>query len=73
MSALRKPATRGNDHSFLAGHPAPGVRADRLEKGAPDPAETSRPLTGTILTRTKQVAPLLFAQLKTLLSSLHIP
>ncbi len=31
VSALRKLATLGNDHSFLASHPAPGKRADRLE------------------------------------------
>ncbi|MFA7348415.1 MAG: M48 family metallopeptidase [Desulfurivibrionaceae bacterium] len=73
VSALRKLAALGNDHSFLASHPAPGVRADRLEKGAPDPAQTSHSLTDTILTRIRQVAPLLFAQLKALLSSLRIP
>lgn len=31
VSALRKLATLGNDHSFLSSHPAPGKRADRLE------------------------------------------
>ena len=35
VSALRKLATLGNDHSFLSNHPAPGKRADRLE-GKPD-------------------------------------
>jgi putative metalloprotease len=73
VSALRKLATLGNDHSFLASHPAPGVRAGRLEKDGPDPAETSQPLATTILTRIRQVAPLLLAQLKALLSSLNIP
>lgn len=31
VSALRKLATLGNDHSFLASHPAPGDRADRIQ------------------------------------------
>ena len=32
ISALRKLATLGNDHSFLSSHPAPAERADRLKK-----------------------------------------
>ncbi len=32
ISALNKLATLGNNHSFLSSHPAPGVRAERLEK-----------------------------------------
>jgi putative metalloprotease len=35
VSALRKLAALGNDHSFLSSHPAPGKRADRLA-GKPD-------------------------------------
>ncbi|MBC8317281.1 MAG: M48 family metallopeptidase [Desulfobulbaceae bacterium] len=31
VSALRKLATLGNNHSFLSSHPAPGARAERLE------------------------------------------
>jgi putative metalloprotease len=31
VSALRKLATLGNDHSFLSSHPAPGKRAERLQ------------------------------------------
>lgn len=31
VTALRKLATLGADHSFLSSHPAPDVRADRLE------------------------------------------
>ncbi len=31
ISTLKKLATLGNDHSFLSSHPAPGVRAGRLE------------------------------------------
>ncbi|MBA3016249.1 MAG: M48 family metallopeptidase [Proteobacteria bacterium] len=31
ISALRKLATLGNNHSFLSSHPAPGARADRLQ------------------------------------------
>jgi putative metalloprotease len=30
VSALKKLATLGNDHSFLSSHPAPGKRAERL-------------------------------------------
>lgn len=32
VSALRKLATLGADHSFLSSHPAPAARADRLER-----------------------------------------
>jgi len=32
ISALRKLATLGNNHSFLSSHPAPGQRADRLQE-----------------------------------------
>jgi metalloprotease len=32
VSALKKLATLGNNHSFLSSHPAPGKRAKRLEK-----------------------------------------
>jgi putative metalloprotease len=31
VTALRKLATLGDNHSFLASHPAPGLRAERLE------------------------------------------
>ncbi|MBC8209320.1 M48 family metallopeptidase [Methanococcoides sp. SA1] len=30
VSALKKLATLGSDHSFLSSHPAPGIRAERL-------------------------------------------
>jgi putative metalloprotease len=45
VTALRKLATLGNDHSFLSSHPAPGKRADRLElqlAGKAVPIEESR-------------------------------
>ncbi len=32
ITALKKLASQGNEHSFLASHPAPGKRADRLAK-----------------------------------------
>ncbi len=32
VSALKKLATLGNDHSFLSSHPAPGIRAKRLQE-----------------------------------------
>lgn len=69
VSALRKLATLGNDHSFLASHPAPGDRADRLEKGVPIPAETSSFLEQS-LARLKQLASFLYEQIITLLSGM---
>lgn len=68
LTALRKLAALGNDHSFLASHPAPGARADRLEKG-PAPAETGRTLANA-LARLRLMAPPLYEQLKTILSAL---
>ena len=70
ISALRKLATLGNDHSFLASHPAPGVRADRLEKGPDAPTETGHTIA-TLLTRLRLLALSLYAHLKTLLSIPH--
>lgn len=70
VSALRKLATLGNDHSFLASHPAPGARADRLEKGPTSPAETGYSLDET-LARLRLMMAALYEQMKTLLSSLH--
>ena len=70
ISALRKLAPLGNNHSFLASHPAPGVRADRLEKGPSAPAETGHTIA-SILTRLRLLALSLYAHLKTLLSIPH--
>jgi putative metalloprotease len=67
VTALQKLAALGNDHSFLASHPAPGARADRLEKG-PAPAETGRSLDNA-LARLRLMAPPLYEQLKTILST----
>jgi putative metalloprotease len=53
VAALRKLATLGNDHSFLASHPAPGKRADRLE-GKPDsPEEMAEERIATIISSLK--------------------
>lgn len=72
VSALRKLATLGNDHSFLASHPAPGDRADRLEKGPSPPTETSHILDQALARIRLLVAPL-YEQLKALLSGLGFP
>ena len=42
ISALRKLATLGNNHTFLSSHPAPGKRAERLE------AQLKQPEGGTL-------------------------
>jgi len=68
ISALRKLAALGNDHSFLASHPAPGARADRLEKGPPAPARIGRTLANA-LARLRLMATSLYVELKTLLSA----
>lgn len=67
VSALRKLATLGNDHSFLASHPAPGDRADRLEKGVPIPAETSSFLEKSLI-RLKLFISSLYEHMKAFLS-----
>ena len=43
ISALRKLATLGNNHTFLSSHPAPGKRADRLEEQLSSPEKTDEP------------------------------
>lgn len=43
ISALRKLATLGNNHTFLSSHPAPGKRADRLEDRLSSPEKTDEP------------------------------
>lgn len=43
ISALRKLATLGNNHTFLSSHPAPGKRADRLEDQLSSPEKTDEP------------------------------
>lgn len=68
VSALRKLAALGNDHSFLASHPAPGARADRLEKGPTAPAGTGRTLANA-LARLRLMAAPLYEEIKTLLSA----
>ena len=73
VSALRKLATLSNDHSFLASHPAPGARADRLEKGTPASRETGQPLFGSIPARLRLMVEPLYAQLKAFLSELGFP
>lgn len=70
VSALRKLATLGNDHSFLASHPAPGARADRLEKGPATPAAAGHSLDQALV-RLRLIATPLYERMKTLLSSLH--
>jgi len=47
VSALRKLASRGGEHSFLSSHPAPAVRAQRLQENAlrPETAEDASLLT----------------------------
>ena len=70
ISALRKLATLGNDHSFLASHPAPSARADRLEKGS---TESDQSLLDTILTRLRLIVAPLYAQLKMFLSRVGFP
>ena len=73
VSALRKLAALGNDHSFLASHPAPGDRADRLEKGPATPAETSQGFLARALARLRFLASFLHEQLKMLLSGMRFP
>ncbi|MCF8079939.1 MAG: M48 family metallopeptidase [Desulfobacterales bacterium] len=43
VSALTKLATLGNDHSFLASHPAPKARAERLRANADAPQQMKDP------------------------------
>ena len=43
ISALRKLAILGNNHTFLSSHPAPGKRADRLEEQLSSPEKTDEP------------------------------
>lgn len=43
ISALRKLATLGNNHTFLSSHPAPGKRADRLDDQLSSPEKTDEP------------------------------
>jgi len=43
ISALRKLATLGNNHTFLSSHPAPGNWADRLEDQLSSPEKTDEP------------------------------
>ena len=43
ISALRKLAALGNNHTFLSSHPAPGKRADRLEYQISSPEKTDEP------------------------------
>ena len=69
VSALRKLATLGNDHSFLASHPAPGARADRLEKGGAVSPETSSFFEQS-LTRLKRLVVSLYEYVQTLLSDM---
>ena len=60
VSALRKLATLGNNHSFLSSHPAPDARANRMEKKLYAPDQTT---TDSLFSR-------LMAWLKELLSTL---
>ncbi len=73
VSALRKLATLGNDHSFLASHPAPAIRADRLEKGPPTQQEPTQTAMGSFLTRLGQILEPLYTQLKARLSGIRLP
>jgi len=49
-------------------HPAPGARADRLEKGPPAPARIGRTLANA-LARLRLMATPLYEAIKTLLSA----
>ncbi len=42
VSALHKLATLGNNHSFLASHPAPGIRAKRLQNQINSPFKAEK-------------------------------
>ena len=68
-SALRKLATLQVDHSFLASHPAPGVRADRLE-GKPDPQapQAGPDYLGKIISAVKHLAVALLTKIQGALS-----
>jgi putative metalloprotease len=58
VSALRKLAALGNDHSFLSSHPAPGKRADRLlaqlEGNAPSIEERQKSIQNNIISFLEQ-------------------
>lgn len=43
VSALKKLATLGNNHSFLSSHPAPGKRAERLQEQVDAPEKIGAP------------------------------
>ncbi|CCK78569.1 M48 family metallopeptidase [Desulfobacula toluolica] len=55
VSALKKIATLGNKHSFLSSHPAPEVRAKRLQNQIDNPEKTGDPsLVEQIISRLKE-------------------
>jgi putative metalloprotease len=53
VSALRKLATLGNEHSFLSSHPAPGKRADRLEGKPAASGENTEDRFATVISSVK--------------------
>lgn len=67
VSALRKLATLGADHSFLSSHPAPEVRAKRLEDQLSGKKTESPP---SFLHKTKEVLNKLWVYLRQLFYSL---
>lgn len=54
VSALRKLATLGNDHSLLSNHPAPGKRADRLEGKPDEPGKSPEDRLTTVISSLKE-------------------
>ncbi|MEW6595072.1 MAG: M48 family metallopeptidase [Thermodesulfobacteriota bacterium] len=52
-SALRKLATLGNDHSFLASHPAPGQRAERILAQLANPDQPQKNLWQSLVATLK--------------------
>ncbi|OKY74227.1 MAG: hypothetical protein BM485_14470 [Desulfobulbaceae bacterium DB1] len=70
VSALRKLATLGDTHSFLASHPAPGVRADRLERALRGEAAADEPrqgIWGKIIVPLQALVAFLFEKARSLL------
>jgi metalloprotease len=75
VSALRKLASLGNDHSFLSSHPAPGKRADRLlaqlEGKAPSIEERQKSIQDNVMSFLEQRFPTLYEKLNDILSWLR--
>ncbi|MDH3349566.1 MAG: M48 family metallopeptidase [Desulfobulbaceae bacterium] len=70
ISALKKLATLGNDHSFLSSHPAPGKRAVRLEKALNSPQTQEDISEDTVMSNVLEVIYSLWEKLKGLIAGL---